>query len=205
MPVSVESTVADEAGSTGVGQAAPPDQAFMAGALDAIKNKGLRYAGVSLFNFVLGEGLLTIFYRLFSASDEALPEMARLVRGSTANTLAVVISAVPAYYLSRAYVWGKRGRSELRREILPFWVLVAVGLVISTGLVGLTAHFLAAPREAGFLHPAKLAANVAQLSAFGVLWVIRFFWMDQAFHLDHHHPHGPLDVVLDEDEPVGDG
>jgi hypothetical protein len=27
--------------------------------------------------------------------------------------------------------------------------------------------------------------------------------MDKAFHLDHHHTHGPLDVLLDEDEPVG--
>jgi hypothetical protein len=26
--------------------------------------------------------------------------------------------------------------------------------------------------------------------------------MDNAFHLDHHHAHGPLDVLLDEDEPV---
>jgi hypothetical protein len=28
--------------------------------------------------------------------------------------------------------------------------------------------------------------------------------MDKAFHLDHHHAHGPLDVLLDEDEPVED-
>ena len=30
------------------------------------------------------------------------------------------------------------------------------------------------------------ALNVAQMTAFGILWVIRFFWMDKAFHLDHH-------------------
>jgi putative flippase GtrA len=186
---------------TYVDEAAPGDT-FLDGARDAIKTKGLRYAGVSMFNVVLGQGLLIIFYRLFSASDQALPETTRLVRGGGANTLAVVISAVPAYYLSRAFVWGKRGKSELRREVLPFWILVFIGLVVSTALVGLTAHFLAAPKDASFFAPAKLAANVASIAAFGILWVVRFFWMDNAFHLDQHHAHGPLDVLLDEDEPV---
>jgi putative flippase GtrA len=181
----------------------PRDESALSGAVDAIRNKGLKYAGVSVVNVITGNGLLVIFYRLFSASDEALPEMSRLLRGATANTLAVVISAVPAYYLSRMYVWGKRGKSELRREVLPFWIFVFVGLLLSTLGVGLVAHFVAAPKDVGFFHPAKLAANVASLTAFGVLWVIRFFWMDKAFHLDHHHTHGPLDVLLDEDEPVG--
>jgi putative flippase GtrA len=180
------------------------DETFMENAIDAIRNKGLKYAGVSVFNVILGQALLIVFYRVLSASDEALPEISRVLRGASANTLAVCISAVPAYYLSRTYVWGKRGRSELLREILPFWVFVLVGLLLSTGGVALVAHFLAAPRSAGFFHPAKLAANVASMTAFGVLWVIRFFWMDKAFHLDHHHAHGPLDVLLDEDEPVED-
>jgi putative flippase GtrA len=180
-----------------------PDDTFLDGAMGAIRNKGLKYAGVSVVNVLLGNGLLVIFYRLLSASDEALPEMSRFLRGASANTLAVIISAVPAYYLSRTYVWGKRGKSELRREVLPFWIFVFVGLLLSTVGVGLVAHFFAAPKDASFFHPAKLAANVASLLAFGVLWVIRFFWMDKAFHLDHHHAHGPLDVLLDEDEPVG--
>src|SRR4051794_11508942 len=85
---------------------AAPGAVRAGGARDAIKTKGLRYAGVSVFNVILGQGLLIIFYRLFSASDQALAETSRLVRGGGANTLAVVISAVPAYYLSRAFVWG---------------------------------------------------------------------------------------------------
>jgi putative flippase GtrA len=181
-----------------------PDESFRDGAIGAIRQKGLKYAGVSVVNVLVSGGLLVIFYRLLSASDQAVPEMSRLLRGSTANTLAVVISSVPAYYLSRTYVWGKRGRSELRREVLPFWIFVFVGLFLSTVGVGLVAHFFAAPKDASFFHPAKLAASVANLAAFGVLWVIRFFWMDKAFHLDHHHAHGPLDVLLDEDEPVSD-
>jgi putative flippase GtrA len=178
------------------------DDTFIAGKKTAVKEKGLKYAGVSVFNVVSGIGLMNIFYRLLSASDQALPELQRTMRGGTANTLAVLISSVPAYYLSRSYVWGKRGRSELRREVLPFWIFVFVGLLLSTFMVSGVAHFVAAPREAGFFHPAKLAPIVAYLVAFGVLWVIRFFWMDKAFHLDTHHSHGPLDVVLDEDEPA---
>jgi putative flippase GtrA len=173
--------------------------------MGAIRVRGFKYVGVSLVNVILTGLLLSIFYRLLSASDAALPEVSRFLRGATANTTAVVIASVPAYYLSRSYVWGKRGRSELRREVLPFWILVFAGLFVSTVAVGLVAHIFPAPRDVGILHPAKLAANVANLTAFGVLWVIRFFWMDRAFHLDQHHAHGPLDVLLDEDEPVGVG
>ena len=170
--------------------------------LDAVKHKGLRYAGVSVFNVIFGQVLLLIFLRLLSASASDVSKLVRFERAAEANSLAAIISAVPAYYLSRIYVWGKRGKSEMRREVLPFWVFVAIGWALSTLFAGITALLLDAPLEAGPLNPAKLAPNVAVIVSYGVLWVLRFFWMDKAFHLDHHHPHGPLDVLLDEDEPV---
>ena len=168
---------------------AAADTSFLQNALVAIKGKGLKYSMVSVFNVIFGQTLLTIFLHIG-------------VNKAEANAAAVIISAIPAYYMSRAWVWGKRGKSELKREVLPFWIFVFIGLLLSTVGVGLVAHFYAAPKDASFFAPAKLAANVASLLAFGVLWVIRFFWMDKAFHLDHHHAHGPVDVLLDEDEPV---
>ena len=52
----------------------------------------------------------------------------------------MLISAFPAYYLSRAWVWGKSGKSHFKKEVLPFWIFVFIGLVFSTTMVALGAH-----------------------------------------------------------------
>ena len=51
-----------------------------------------------------------------------------------------MISAFPAYYLSRKWVWGKSGKSHFKKEVLPFWIFVFIGLVFSTAMVALGAH-----------------------------------------------------------------
>lgn len=154
-----------------------------------IKLKGLKYSMVSVFNVVFGQGML--FGLVHTGMNPTM-----------ANVIAVCISAVPAYYMSRIWVWGKRGKSELKREVLPFWIFVGIGLAVSTASVYIASNVFPAPDGASILNLKKLLPNVANIGAFGVLWVVRFFWMDKAFHLDHHHGHGPLDVLLDEDEPV---
>lgn len=165
---------------------AEAEGSFGSKALGAVKTKGLKYSAVSIFNVLFGQTLIVVF------------NWANLGH-STANALAVMISAVPAYYLSRTWVWGKRGKSELRREVIPFWIFVAVGLLISTAGVALMST--AWKNSTGNEMP-NIMINIINLGSFGVLWLIRFFWMDRVFHLDTHHQHGPLDVLLDEDEPV---
>ena len=44
---------------------------------------------------------------------------------------------MPAYYLNRAWVWGKRGKSHLTKEVVPFWAFAFSGLVLSTIIVAL--------------------------------------------------------------------
>lgn len=160
-------------------------------AIGVIKAKGVKYSLVSVFNVLFGQTLLFTFIHF-----DVTPWVA--------NMLAVAISAVPAYYMSRAWIWGKRGKSEFKRELLPFCIFVALGLILSTASVAITTTYFPVPPDASLLSPVKLLPNLANIAAFGILWVIRFFWMDKAFHLDQHHSHGPLDVLLDEDEPLDD-
>ena len=49
-----------------------------------------------------------------------------------ANVLATAVATVPSYHLNRRWTWGKRGESDLWRELAPFWVLSFAGLVLST-------------------------------------------------------------------------
>ena len=85
-----------------------------------VKQKGPKYVAVSVVNVIIGQGLLLFFHAILHINQ------------TLANVLAVCISAVPAYYMSRAWVWGRKGKSHFKTEVLPFWIFIAVGLIFST-------------------------------------------------------------------------
>jgi putative flippase GtrA len=114
--------------------------------------KLMRFAGVSVVNVVTGQTLLVILYGRLGWS------------GMAANAVAVAIGSMPAYYLSRRYVWEKNKGDHKIGEILPFWSLAFVGLVLSTALVGVVDSF----------SDRTIAVQAANAIAFGLLWLVRF-------------------------------
>jgi len=128
---------------------------------------------VSVVNVVVGQALLFILVRVFTWGTE----WNQTVAWTVANVLAVSFGAVPAYYLNRIWVWGKRGRSHFTREILPFWGFAVAGLVLSTVAVNVAAG----------LTDVKIVANIANITAFGVLWVVKFFVFDSLLFGSGHH------------------
>jgi putative flippase GtrA len=155
--------------------AAPPTA--LQGALQKVRTHGLKYSAVSMINVLIGQGLLVFFSALLHLSP------------AISNVLAVSISAVPAYYLTRAWVWGKTGKSHLTKEVLPFWGFAFAGLILSTGAVWVATHITGIvdipPADRTFIQ--KLVPNLANLFAFGVLWVVKFFVLDSFMFGKHHH------------------
>ena len=84
------------------------------------------------------------------------------------NVTAVAIGSIPSYVLNRAWVWGKRGRNHFWREVVPFWALAFVGLGFSTLLVALAHEW----------NEATWVPSVANLVAFGILWVVKYLVLD---------------------------
>lgn len=125
-----------------------------------IRHKGPKYVLVSVVNVLFGGGLLFMFQKWMPPVE--------------ANLLSVCISAVPAYYMSRYWVWGKRGKSHLKKEVLPFWIFVVAGLVLSTIFISFADNHT----------DNRVVILFVQLSAFGVLWVLRFFLFDKLFHVE---------------------
>ena len=125
--------------------------------LRAHGRKLLRYAGVSAIGVTAGQTLLFIFY--------GVAEMHAVL----ANTLAVAIATVPSYVLNRAWVWGKSGGHSVTAEILPFWGMAFLGLLLSNLLVAI------AERQSDWW----LMINAANLAAFGVLWVAKYVLLDR--------------------------
>jgi putative flippase GtrA len=87
-----------------------------------------------------------------------------------ANVAAVCAASVPAYFLNRRWVWGRDGRHDLAREVLPFWCFALIGLALSSLLVAVVS---------GRPHTSALIISAANLSGFAVLWGLRFVVLDQ--------------------------
>lgn len=118
--------------------------------------KLLRYSAVSLIAVAVTQALLVAFHTGLGLAPV------------TTNLLAVSLASVPAYLLNRAWVWRKSGRNSFTREVLPFWGFSLVGLAISTVAVAVASGMWESP----------LVVNVANLAAFGVLWVAKYVALD---------------------------
>ena len=75
-----------------------------------------------------------------------------------------MIGTVPSYLLNRAWVWGKSGTHSVRAEIVPFWGMAVLGLILSTALVAIVHRH----------SDSWVWINAANLAAFGSLWVAKY-------------------------------
>ncbi len=116
----------------------------------------VRYCGVSVVSVVVGQTTLLVGYTVLGFS------------AVVANLVAVVCGTTPAYFLNRSWAWGKTGRSSLATEVVPFFAMAFLGLLISTLAVAWV--------ERRWDQAAAISA--ANFASFGVVWVARFFVLD---------------------------
>ena len=106
--------------------------------------------------------------------------------------IANVIATIPSYFLNRMWVWGKGGRSHLVKEVIPFWVMSAAGIVVSIGGAAVARHIGESFHLSHFgLTVVVLAANVV---SFGLFWVLKFMLYNRLFHV---HPVEELDDLVE--------
>ncbi len=161
----------------------PP--AMMRRARSDLGQKALRYSAVSIVGVAITQVVLVICHHDAGFGWSA----------TTSNIVAVAIATLPSYVLNRSWVWGKRGRNHLTREVLPFWAFAFAGLLLSTGLVALVSQWSERPS-------AIMAANIV---GFAILWVLKFFVLDQLMFGPHHHATDAMSLVdEDELEPVAE-
>ena len=134
-------------------------------------HKFWKYCMTSVVGVVMGQSLIFLFASILDWS------------WGWSNVTAVAISTLPTYYISRAWVWQKRGKSSLYAEVVPFWVMTFLGLLLSTvAVVALENRY----------PDSKILANVGNVAGFGVLWLAKFFILDRIlFKVTHEHPEGP--------------
>ncbi len=122
-----------------------------------VVRKLARYAAASVVGVVTGQALLYLGYSVLGW--EAV----------TANVVSVAVSSIPAYLVNRYWVWQKRGRNSLRAEVIPFWLMAFLGLLLSSVLVAVVEGRT----------DSALALGLASLSGFGVIWVAKFVVLER--------------------------
>ena len=135
----------------------------------------VRYSLVSVISVIVSQIVLFVAQSFYTAR--------------TSNIIAVCVSAVPSYYLNRAWAWGKTGKSHLVKEIIPFWSLALLGLIFSTWAADYAesnAHHITSSQLG-----ARLVVNLAALAAFGILWVGKFVIFNRVLFAHQPEPSVP--------------
>lgn len=143
--------------------------------------RAIRYSATSLICVGITQALIILFYGIIGLA--AVPS----------NLAATMATSIPAFALNKYWVWGKRGRAHMRREVLPFWAFTVAGWILSTGMVALVTKIAGGnDTERTIL---VMAANIA---GFGTLWVLKYIFLDKImFGTDHHTPYDE-DIELEE-------
>jgi len=121
-----------------------------------------KYASVSIISTAVTQVVLFTTYHFWQVGT-----------AMECNVIATAVASVPAYYLNRNWTWGKTGRSDVWREVVPFWAISFLGLVLSTIAVGVAAHN--ADRIASGSLEKALIVNFANLFTYACIWTGRYF------------------------------
>ena len=106
----------------------------------------------------------------------------RVLTPGWANLVATAVGTVPSFELNRRWVWHRDGARSIRAEVVPFAVLSAAGLALSTLAVVAAGRWTTA---AGLQGPSRtLAIQAASIAAFGTLWLVQFAVLDRFLFAD---------------------
>jgi putative flippase GtrA len=124
--------------------------------------KKLRYAGVSLVFFPLGQGLIQVLGLWLNDY-------------TTASLLAWAIATVPGFFAYKRFVWRSMSRENLHRQLLVFWAAVMLTVSLTTLFSYLVQNAMA--DQTVFVRGA--AVFCAQTLGYGIVWVGRFLMLDR--------------------------
>lgn len=120
----------------------------------------MRYSGVSIAVLALDQVVLFVCFGVAQWST------------TQANLFAFALLTGPSFYANRRWVWGdSTPGTRIMGQVLPFWVLGIVGLLLSIWATGVVA---ARTDEIADRHVQALVVNVASVAAYGLVWALKF-------------------------------
>lgn len=157
--------------------------ALVAHAKTEAGRRTIRYSATSLIAVFLTQILIFIFYRGLE------------LQATRANLAATMLISIPSFILNKYWVWGKSGRAHMRREVLPFWAFTVAGWALSTWSVSKVKSWA----EPHSLEQTLLVMG-ASIAGFGILWVLKYMFLDKIMFGAHHHTPYDEDLEIEEEE-----
>jgi putative flippase GtrA len=131
----------------------------------AVSGKLIRYALGSVVSFGVSELTLIVLFA------------PHLLGARGASLVASVAGLIPGYFLNRNWAWGRRGRSDFWREVVPYWVSVVVSAVAAALAIGAVNNAVA-----DLSRPVRTVFNAATyLAVYGVFFVLKFLLFNRLF------------------------
>ena len=132
-----------------------------------------RYSAASAAGVSVGVPVLAIGYGVLGWNE------------LVANLVSVTLGAIPNYLINRYWTWHQTGRNRLWGEVVPFWVMSVLGMILSLIAVDYADHRWGT----------TLAVVVAQLSGFAAVWLAKFLVLDRLMWRIVHElqPDGAID------------
>ena len=152
--------------------------------------KAVKYTATSVISTITSQAAFILVYGILGLLSS---------RGS--SIVASIAGTVPSYWLNRNWAWGKSGRSHFWREVAPFWIIAAIGLVFSTWGVDFTKTHTTGIHD-HTLRTIELAG--AYLGSFGILWVGKFIVFNRFLFVDHGANSEDLAVSAPPTPPLDD-
>jgi putative flippase GtrA len=134
--------------------------------------KTVRFAAVSIVAIAISQITTLLCYGLIRW-------------GTTRSQVAAfVVSMIPSYYLNRAWVWGKSGKSSLRKEVLPFWAIGIAQFILSLFFVVWAQGVVERTTESHALRTLGIMFNM--LFIYGIMWIAKFMFFNKVLFV--HRP-----------------
>lgn len=127
----------------------------------------VRYAAGSVVATVCSEVTFLLCYGALQATP------------AVASGVAWLAGAVPSYWLNRSWTWRRRGRPSLTREVLPYVAIVLGTLLIAALATSLVDAALAGGQVSAGVRVGLVGGTF--LAVYGLVFVLRFFLLDQLF------------------------
>jgi len=116
------------------------------------------------------------------------------------------VATIPSYWLNRNWAWGKSGRSHLMKEVVPFWIMAAIGIGFS--IIGASvAHHISKVHHLNHMEQTAVVL-VANFLSFGIFWVAKLLLFNRLFKVDEleeFEEHLEVEDGLHPGEPADSG
>jgi putative flippase GtrA len=133
--------------------------------------KLIRFTSVSVISTVVSQGLIIIFYGI-----------TKWMGVVEATVVANSLATIPAYNLNRRWTWGKRGRSHLMKEVVPFWVMSGLGITVSF-FGSLFARHIVNSHHWNHTLLGLLIVMAANFLSFAIFWVLKLIVFNRIFRV----------------------